>query len=716
MTGGPTNYSLSDILARIIKISASLAAITVALWFAFSLYGQVVFVVDVTSDTKSVSQLFFKGDGEEYSQIMSATLIINVERQELAYKVGAGLSCTALRWDPATKGGMFIIHGAWIEYLGRRFYIDIKRPAGIDQIKSYVARPGGIVVIAKATATDPQIHFDPRIHRLIAWQLALSTLPVLIIGVVVCLLHFFRSRLEEFEQAGVRLFQNLLDDGLTLKRFGVFLAMAMAINLYSLANFTLSTDDELAALRLNPVGWVAQGRWFAYLVEKYLLPQPVLPYLPELIFNVTIAFSYMLIVRGHNLSFNWRVYLAFPIFCTFPTWPFLSGFCANLPSAGLGLLFISLAFYIFVRSNYSFTNAASARWTILSIAVQSLLIAMAFAAYQSLFLLYVAAGSGAILLRLIAPDEQPDVHVKLAFSTFIRLMLTGLLGFMLYLAINFLFQRFFATGSEYIAGFFRPDHFFNDPSRVLKLVLSEALTFYSGSARKFSDNLTAVMALSVAACACVVLKSLPQPKKLLSSLFFFSATLLAPFALTLAAGGVVPSRTFVSLPYVVWLLAIVTLTAKRASAIFICAAIVIAVTFQSIRTTSQYAAASSITLARDKVLAADIYRRMAELGFDPKQQLVIDVFGISEFNNIFPRREGLGSSFFEWNQVGNVRRIGSLLTMLGYGNVKGLGNDLRPKYTDAFKKMRPWPAVGSVAKVDGVFLIKLGDTPDKMHE
>ncbi|TIV46186.1 MAG: hypothetical protein E5V96_08350, partial [Mesorhizobium sp.] len=49
--------------------------------------------------------------------------------------------------------------------------------------------------------------------------------------------------------------------------FAIFVAMYFS----ELASFSLSIDEEVAAFRTDSSIWIAQGRWGAYLIERFLI-------------------------------------------------------------------------------------------------------------------------------------------------------------------------------------------------------------------------------------------------------------------------------------------------------------------------------------------------------------------------------------------------------------------------------------------------------------
>src|SRR5690606_10508589 len=108
--------------------------------------------------------------------------------------------------------------------------------------------------------------------------------------------------------------------------------------LYSLTNYSISIDQELAAWRTDQRIWADQGRWLTYFLTVYVLPQPVVPFLPTLILCASLLLSYLIILAAHNLGLNWKTLLLFALYAAFPFWYFIAEFYANLLSVGVGLI------------------------------------------------------------------------------------------------------------------------------------------------------------------------------------------------------------------------------------------------------------------------------------------------------------------------------------------------------------------------------------------
>ena len=117
-----------------------------------------------------------------------------------------------------------------------------------------------------------------------------------------------------------------------LKALSILLALFAAFHVSELTNFTLSIDDELEAFRASPHLWVALGRWAGYLFEKFVLPQPVVPFLPLALFGLFCSIGYLFFLRaiGERYKDPWSLAF-FPLFSAFPTWAFSHGLPEHYP-------------------------------------------------------------------------------------------------------------------------------------------------------------------------------------------------------------------------------------------------------------------------------------------------------------------------------------------------------------------------------------------------
>jgi len=142
----------------------------------------------------------------------------------------------------------------------------------------------------------------------------------------------------------------LANEQFSLQEFTKLLGIGVFLNIVPIVNFFLSIDDEAGAFRTDPSIWIADGRWTAFIVEKFIFTQPVMPFVPNLFFYVCLAASYMFILRAYQLRFSWITALAYGVLIAHPIWWFIAEFYSNTPSTGLGILSLSIATYIIMKT------------------------------------------------------------------------------------------------------------------------------------------------------------------------------------------------------------------------------------------------------------------------------------------------------------------------------------------------------------------------------
>ncbi|MBU6198760.1 MAG: hypothetical protein KGP08_03840, partial [Xanthomonadaceae bacterium] len=69
----------------------------------------------------------------------------------------------------------------------------------------------------------------------------------------------------------------------------ILLAIFAVFYWTKLAGFSLSIDDEFAALSTNADVWVLDGRWCEYLFERFIVSQPIVPFFPVFLFGLCMS-------------------------------------------------------------------------------------------------------------------------------------------------------------------------------------------------------------------------------------------------------------------------------------------------------------------------------------------------------------------------------------------------------------------------------------------
>lgn len=99
----------------------------------------------------------------------------------------------------------------------------------------------------------------------------------------------------------------------------VLAAVAVCAYGFELFQLNLTVDEELHAEYLGPtLGWVSQGRWGMYLLNKFILPYTIIPFAPlfvALIFHIAAA---LLMLEGWKVTSKLDRFIVGAICVAFP--------------------------------------------------------------------------------------------------------------------------------------------------------------------------------------------------------------------------------------------------------------------------------------------------------------------------------------------------------------------------------------------------------------
>lgn len=494
----------------------------------------------------------------------------------------------------------------------------------------------------------------------------------------------------------------------------VLVLIGALANIYFLANYSPSIDDEIAAVRSSSDIWIAQGRFTTYLVETLLFPQPSIPFSPYVFLALTMALTQMLMVRAHGIAPSWRSYAAYCLFISYPTWWLIEEFSANVPATGIGFLLVAAALLLQaerpVDTARRFSRSEAGR--LLAIA---LLLALAAGAYQTLLLLFACGTLGLALCRSIEGDGPFPWRSAITGVFYGGVCLIA--GAVLYVALNKLALAVSGTRADYIANFFVLDNF-NSPRWLIGTTFLQAWATYSGSAELFGAAMPAA-AVALLCAAVAVVRA--RPRAALPNLLLFAILIGTPFLLCLLTGpNGAPMRTMVALPYVIWLCALLTFTCSRGATWMVGLGVFAVFQLQIINLTSQYVASATLVQQQDRFMAFEIGNRMLILRGDDgaAAPLWLDTYGYGQ-----ERRPSLFAaaatsvtrgSFFGWDK-GNLKRMVAYFRVLGFDTVRPAPPAARTAHTRQFEAMPVWPQEGSLRRSGDYYLLKLGHLPDEAH-
>lgn len=670
-------------------------------------------VISFSSNTSGESQLFYKPYNENYSEQFSKIKSLKYGKQTLTYSLP--YYHDKLRWDPSNTSFNIEISQIDISIVGIKFPLKLESISAYNQIESIIKKNKILIVKSIDNANDPQIFLTLDTKEIEYYRVVLSIIATFIVLISLGIPFIYRNKIINFEREINNHLKDIDVNSFYLKQLFILTSMGIFLHIFEISSFMISIDDEYSAFRTNPEAWIADGRWTGYIIERFIFSQPTMPYIPNLISCFFMALSFILIIKSHNLLFNWKSYITYPIFAAFPTLWFINEFYGNMVMVAIGFFMTSLSIYLFSKVNES-NSGIKLFFIVKFIFIPAIFLAVAIGSYQSFIMLFISMGIGVIIVKDILCNKNKTGETLLSLLILSAVLIMGLL---FYSVINYFFKFLFAiSGKAYIEHFLHLNELLSSPLEILAKVIHKMFNFYSGSADIYGISIFALGLFFLFSTSIILLKKVNTSKFILIPIWIIF--LFAPFLLHFITGvDSLPTRSMVAMPYVSWLMGIILLTINSRFKLFFALIIIILAEIQILSASGQYAAATNLTEAHDRMLADDLYSRISASNseFDKSKISVIDVFGWHDFKTIYPLvpHSTMGASFFNWDQ-GNISRMVAYMNLLGYDNLQALDRAKRKDFIKEFEKMPIWPAKDSVKFIDNVYLIKLGHTPDISHK
>jgi hypothetical protein len=487
--------------------------------------------------------------------------------------------------------------------------------------------------------------------------------------------------------------------------FAVFAAMYFQ----SLTGLSLTADDDHAISRTDPSLWVQQGRWGTYLVERFILPLPVITFLPYALFGMSLCVSFALLATSLGVStLSSTVLVAFALFVGVPQWLFIMEFSANLVPVGIGFLCASGSAFTFDKA---YTQELSPWKRLALIATSVGFLCLATSVYKSLFVAGLLMSSAIIVVRFSRAEMNLVrilwLHAVLGLAGVIAYALYALIGEAFHMLLQLERVTFYADTLIQPLEAIRNIHTsWAAAVAAYKSVVWGHLGFYGTSVSIFGlATVAASIILIVAAFRRDAVRGVAV------ALWVAAAWLAVVVFHFAAAGGFVPYRVMLQLPALVAVLAIVILSI-RAEGVRIAALLLFAgAVFQESVVINRAAASHELVAVRDAYIAGDLFRRIASVGRKGEDGLYkIQTLGVSPGQPAYPMpmTSYVALSWFAHETHYSYRAV-QYMRMLGYPvSDAAVG---AAAYSQQWKTMPSWPADGSVAAFGDVTLIKLNEVP-----
>ena len=466
--------------------------------------------------------------------------------------------------------------------------------------------------------------------------------------------------------------------------------------------FPISIDDELAATRTDPSAWIAQDRWFAFLVEL-VFDQPVVPSLYYLVFLFLLALSFLAIVRSVGLEPSFTTVLAFGIVASYPSLWLLLSFAGNVLPLGFGLALSGLSLLLFTsalsnRAEESLLKFRSRQiWAFLA---SSFCLACSVGAYHSSALLFLVGIFGWVLAHQSSNRKNLEV-MSIGMAVF--LFSLGLWKFVSEIAIGLAKPP--ANQLEYISGYWRPEDFWGTPLSSALSFVEKAFSFYAVDESLFGRSANLGIVLFVATVACFLL--MPTRARL-TKVPALVLLVISPFLFFFVSGvSGVPIRSHVTVGFVLALLLLLALSTRLAvvkAGLVVLASIFI---LQLNQISAEYAAEERLAFEFNSSLASEIYHRMDYCGGE-EAGLQLSIIGARPFSSVYATSPGSSSegSFFGWYGP-SPGRAGVFMGLIGYRDVTITALEELQLPVGLVDDMSVFPDRGSMVCYGGVNLLKL---------
>jgi hypothetical protein len=492
--------------------------------------------------------------------------------------------------------------------------------------------------------------------------------------------------------------------------FALLFAVFLVMYFQSLTGLSLTADDDGAYSRMDPAGWVAQGRWGAYLVERFIMPLPVITFLPYALFGACLCVSFALLAASLGVSsLSWPALLAFAFFIGVPQWLFVMEFSANLAPIGIGFLCASASAFTFYKAS---APDLSPRQRIAFAAPAILLLCLAMSPYQSLLVAGLLMSSAVIMVRL----ARAEVSLSCALWMHAGIAAAGAIAYALCIWVNdafFVLHPHLQRITFYADELFRPREAIRDIPGAWTAAVSAYKGVVWGDHGFYGTSVSAFGLATVAlGVVLIVLAFRSGAVRGLLLTVWLAAAWLAVVVFQLVAGGpYVPFRAMVQLPALSAVLAIVgiTFTAKGVRAVILL--LLATAVFQESMVINRAAASHELVATRDAYIAGDLFRRIASVGRPGEDGLYkIQTLGLSPGKPAYPmpHTSYMAFSWFAHESQNSFRVVG-YMRMLGYP-VSDAGLKAAT-LSQQWASMPSWPAEGSVAAFGDVTLIKLNEVP-----
>lgn len=479
----------------------------------------------------------------------------------------------------------------------------------------------------------------------------------------------------------------------------VLASLAVAAYGFELFSLNLTIDEEVQAFLPYGRHYISHGRWGLFLLNTFLLPFPIIPFVPLFVALVFHIGAVLLLLHCWDVESKLDRFVAGALAVAYPGMAYFYMFSISNYAIGIGLFCSALSLFLFTRTG------VRSRFLSVIPAVLALSIYQAFAVVlAAVFLVWIISAA----LR----GNRRECNLR----NVAEILLVGGVSFAVYYLINRVFLAVAGISMTYVDQIFDFGYLRVNTAAVLSRTLEMARDVYGGSRTIYATEVRVfgvVVALSLLSVAVAALRSPRKASLRLLAIPLAILLLLLPFVVGLLTRGSIPVRFMVALPVVIAGLTVLGMRAQTRNVRLFMTLSVLYCVFQFIVSINYLNASSHLALQADRLVAAHVIGRIedARVTAGLQELKYLEVVGYLErqASPLMPKADTFGASFFEWDQ-GHAWRIIFFLRTLGYYNsVEALPVERRSRLFETAGAMPRWPAPGSV-KIDGdAVIVKFSD-------
>jgi len=468
---------------------------------------------------------------------------------------------------------------------------------------------------------------------------------------------------------------------------------------FELFNFNLSIDEEIPIYRAPSLYFVSMGEWGSYFVNRFILPDAIIPFVPLFLALVFQGISAFLLLSSWDSVSKIEKILFGGVMLIFPTNAYMYCFSMSSYQLGFGYLCTALSIFIFSKAPkfYKYLSILPAAFAIgIYLGFVPCLV--------SVFLMYI------VFLWI----KAKCINWRMLFEMSAVLILSVVVDYVIQRIVFFWLK---APVNGYIESYFSLGTIIPQFSTILKNLYAFLYSIYSGNPSVYADKIKVlpyIIILSILGSWYKILRSGLSILSKIILLVSIPVILFIPFSPGILLSGYIPLRSLLALPLVIAGVIVIALKDNRKVIQYVIVLFVIAGIFEFIVSNNHLFLSGNLALEADRLLASRIVDRIdqaRETVQGPVAYFEVVGYLDPDYSGIIHNSEEFGASFFEWDE-GSAYRIINFLQTIGFSGYNVADLDTRAEIVAFAESMPDWPASGSVGIYKDTVILKLSPYSD----